>query len=116
MAGVLAFWLSNTSELLHFLRRDYRLCMFAHEYENTLTSIIHMAYKHFTYYMVCEIMLPCDKCGVIVCTFHEVIEISFKCMTACFITLETDILCHYQNNINIKHVLTIVLHSIVYCM
>ena len=52
VAGALAFWLSNTSELLHFLRRDYRLCMFAHEYENTLTSIIHMAYKHFTEYLV----------------------------------------------------------------
>ena len=50
--GALAFWLSNTSELLHFLRRDYRLSMFAHEYENTLTSIIHMAYKHFTEFMV----------------------------------------------------------------
>ncbi|XP_019848684.1 PREDICTED: uncharacterized protein LOC105316712 [Amphimedon queenslandica] len=57
IAGPLAFWLSNTSELLHFLRRDYQLYMYAQEYENMLTSIIHMAYKHFTECMIREISL-----------------------------------------------------------
>jgi afadin len=55
VAGSLAFWLANSSELLHFLRRDYQLYMFAHEFENSLTVIVHMAYKHFSEYMTREI-------------------------------------------------------------
>ena len=52
--------MANTSELLHFLKRDYQLSQFSGDYEASLTQIILSAYKQFTQCMLKElnIFLP----------------------------------------------------------
>ena len=57
IAGALAFWLANTSELLTFLKRDPQLVPFTADFEGSLTSIVHTAYKNFTQCMLKELSL-----------------------------------------------------------
>ena len=57
IAGALAFWLANTSELLTFLKRDPQLIPFTADFEGSLTSIVHTAYKNFTQCMLKELSL-----------------------------------------------------------
>jgi afadin len=45
--GALAFWLANTTELLHFLRQDYQLGLLSNDYDISLIHLTHLIYKYF---------------------------------------------------------------------
>ena len=45
--SLLAFWMANTSEFLHFLKQDQDISRLTYEYESPLTNLIQSCYKHF---------------------------------------------------------------------
>ena len=45
--STLAFWMANTSELLHFLKQDPDVSLLAYEYETHLTNIVQSCFKYF---------------------------------------------------------------------
>ena len=54
---MLAFWLANTTELLHFFQQDPQLKHFANDFETSLSQIIHLAYKHFVTCLIKEMQV-----------------------------------------------------------
>lgn len=56
-AGALAFWLANTTELLHFLRQDYQLGQLSNDYDIAYTHVIHLVYKYFVTCMIKELQV-----------------------------------------------------------
>ena len=44
-APVLAFWMANASELLHFLKSDRHITSFSHQAQDILAEAIHLAFK-----------------------------------------------------------------------
>ena len=44
-APILAFWMANASELLHFLKSDRHITSFSHQAQDILAEAIHLAFK-----------------------------------------------------------------------
>ena len=44
-ASVLAFWMANASELLHFLKSDRHITSFSHQAQDMLAEAVHLAFK-----------------------------------------------------------------------
>ena len=44
-AAVLAFWMANASELLHFLKSDRHITSFSHQAQDMLAEAVHLAFK-----------------------------------------------------------------------
>ncbi|KAK9959434.1 hypothetical protein ABG768_009561 [Culter alburnus] len=49
IAGALAFWMANTSELLNFVRRDRDLCPITLQTQNTLAQLEHQAFRYLSH-------------------------------------------------------------------
>ncbi|XP_035850323.1 afadin isoform X2 [Sander lucioperca] len=45
IAGALAFWMANSSELLNFLKHDKDLCSLTHQSQLELSHLVHKAYS-----------------------------------------------------------------------
>lgn len=45
IAGSLAFWMANSSELLNFLKRDGELSLLTQQSQLDLSNLVHKAYK-----------------------------------------------------------------------
>ncbi|TDG99213.1 hypothetical protein EPR50_G00207700 [Perca flavescens] len=45
IAGALAFWMANSSELLNFLKHDKDLCSLTHQSQLDLSHLVHKAYS-----------------------------------------------------------------------
>lgn len=45
IAGSLAFWMANSSELLNFLKRDRELSPLTQQSQLDLSNLVHKAYK-----------------------------------------------------------------------
>lgn len=45
IAGALAFWMANSSELLNFLKRDKDLGLLTRQSQLDLTHLVHSAYR-----------------------------------------------------------------------
>ncbi|XP_048046375.1 afadin [Megalobrama amblycephala] len=49
IAGALAFWMANTSELLNFVRRDRDLCPITLQAQNSLAQLEHQAFRYLSH-------------------------------------------------------------------
>lgn len=45
IAGALAFWMANSSELLNFLKHDRELSLLTQQSQLDLSNLVHKAYK-----------------------------------------------------------------------
>ena len=54
-APVLAFWMANASELLHFLKSDRHITSFSHQAQDILAEAIHLAFKQLVVCLQAEL-------------------------------------------------------------